>query len=52
MRSNEEKGSGMGVSISGSSSSQWHPTVRFLLIGVIAELFIYGALRAYTKHGG
>lgn len=51
MRSTEEKGSGMGVSIAGSGA-QWHPTVRFLLILVIAELFAFGALRAYTKHGG
>jgi hypothetical protein len=50
VRSTEEKGSGMGVSNAGSG--QWHPTVRFLLVLVVAEIFAYGALRAYTKHGG
>lgn len=50
-RSSEEKGSGMGVSMAGSAG-QWHPTVRFLLVLVVAEIFAFGALRAYTKHGG
>ena len=50
-RSSQEKGSGMGVSMAGSTSA-WHPTVRFLLVLVVAELFLFGALRAYTKHGG
>jgi hypothetical protein len=51
VRSTEEKGSGMGSSLAGSAA-QWHPTVRFLLALVVAEIFAFGALRAYTKHGG
>jgi hypothetical protein len=52
-RSNtEEKGSGMGASVGTSGSSSWHPTVKFLLALVIGEIVAYGALRAYTKHGG
>jgi hypothetical protein len=51
MRSNQEKGSGMGSTLAGAAG-QWHPTVRFLLLLVVLELVAYGALRAYTKHGG
>jgi hypothetical protein len=51
-RSNtEERGSGMGGGV-GTSGSSWHPTVKFLLVLVVAEIVAYGALRAYTKHGG
>jgi hypothetical protein len=49
-RSNSEKGSGMGTGASAASS--WHPTVRFLLLLVVAEIVGYGALRSLTKHGG
>jgi hypothetical protein len=44
-----EKGSGMG---SPTAAGAWHPTIRFLLLLVVAELVAYGALRSMTKHGG
>lgn len=51
-RSTQEKGSGMGASIAGTGTSSWHPTVRFLLVLVAAEIVAFGALRSMTKHGG
>jgi hypothetical protein len=45
----QEEGSGMGVQ---TGAGNWHPTVKFLLLLVIAEIIAYGALRAYTKAGG
>lgn len=52
MRSTQEEGSGMGMSIAGSGGGAWHPTVRFLLLLVVGEIIAFVALRAYTKHGG
>lgn len=45
-----EKGSGMGST--STSGQAWHPTIKFLMLLVIGEIVAYGALRAYTKHGG
>lgn len=30
----------------------WHPTVKYLLVLVIAEIFVMGLVRGVTKHGG
>ena len=41
--------SGYG-SIGGATA--WEPSVKFLLVLLVAEVFIVAGLRAYTKHGG
>lgn len=30
----------------------WQPSVKYLLILVIAEIFVMGLIRGFTKHGG
>lgn len=30
----------------------WQPTVKYLLVLVIAEILIMGLIRGVTKHGG
>lgn len=29
-----------------------HPTVKYLLVLVTAEMFLYGVVRKMTRHGG
>lgn len=35
-----------------SDRPEWHPTVRYLLLLVIAELVLMGSMRYLTRHGG
>jgi hypothetical protein len=35
-----------------SGSSDWHPTVKYLLGLVIGELVLFGVVRYYSRHGG
>jgi len=34
------------------AGGDWEPSVRYLLVLIIAEIFIFGLLRALTNHGG
>lgn len=34
------------------AGGQWEPSVRYLLVLIIAEIFIFGCMRALTNHGG
>lgn len=36
----------------GQSPDGWHPTVKYLLLLLIAEMAVVVALRSITKHGG
>ena len=36
----------------GGGSTPWQPTVKYLLILVVAEIFLMGLVRNLTKHGG
>lgn len=42
----------MAFRMPGGDGSAWQPSVTYLLVLVIVEIAIMGALRAYTKHGG
>lgn len=33
-------------------ASNWEPSVKYLLILLLAEIFIVGVLRGLTNHGG
>lgn len=35
-----------------SSSSDWEPSVKYLLVLLLVEIFIFGVLRGLTNHGG
>jgi hypothetical protein len=35
-----------------NTPSDWHPTVRYLLALVVAEMVLMGVMRYFTKHGG
>ena len=48
----KQAGTKAGSLTSGTGSSDWHPSVRYLLVLLIAEIAVFGALRYYTKHGG
>lgn len=37
---------------SSDGAPAWEPTVKYLLVLVIAEIFIMGLIRGLTKHGG
>ncbi len=34
------------------SSASWEPSVKYLLILVLAEIVVFGLFRAVTNHGG
>lgn len=34
------------------NTSDWQPTVKYLLILVVAEILFMGIIRVVTKHGG
>ena len=36
----------------GSGSNGWEPSVKYLLILLIAEIIVFGILRTFTVHGG
>ena len=38
-----------GYSFNGDN---WEPSVRYLLVLLVAEIFVFGLLRALTNHGG
>lgn len=38
--------------MTGDTPSDWHPTVKYLLVLVIAEIALMGVMRYFTKHGG
>lgn len=44
----------MTSAFSGSTSgaSDWEPSVKYLLVLLLAEIFIFGVLRGLTNHGG
>jgi hypothetical protein len=33
-------------------TTQWEPTVKYLLVLVVLEILLMGVLRTLTKHGG
>lgn len=35
-----------------SAEGDWHPSVKYLLVLLVAELFVFGLLRGLTQHGG
>lgn len=35
-----------------NTPSDWHPTVKYLLALVVAEIALMGVMRYFTKHGG
>jgi hypothetical protein len=35
-----------------SGTGAWQPSVTYLLILVVVEIVLMGALRGFTKHGG
>jgi hypothetical protein len=36
----------------GAAGGEWHPTVRYLLVLVVVEIILMGAMRQLTRHGG
>lgn len=36
----------------GKPGSDWHPTVRYLIALVVAEIILMGVMRNFTRHGG
>jgi len=41
----------MAVQFTGRGAD-WEPSVRYLLVLIVAEIFIFGVLRTLTNHGG
>jgi hypothetical protein len=39
-------------STDGSGTTPWQPSVKYLLVLVVAEIFVMGLVRNFTKHGG
>lgn len=35
-----------------NSGDGWQPSVKYLLILLIAEIFVFGLMRGLTTHGG
>jgi hypothetical protein len=35
-----------------TSTTSWEPSVKYLLVLLLAEIFIVGVLRSLTNHGG
>lgn len=35
-----------------TTDGDWHPSVKYLLVLLVAELFLFGLLRGLTQHGG
>ncbi len=35
-----------------SADGGWQPSVKYLLVLLIAEIFVFGLLRGLTNHGG
>lgn len=42
----------MGMYGNSSGTTNWHPGVVYLLVLVLVEIAVMGALRSLTKHGG
>lgn len=40
------------MQFTGASGTDWEPSVRYLLVLLIAEVFVFGVLRTLTNHGG
>ena len=36
----------------GGNAEKWEPSVRYLLVLVVAEIIIVGVMRTLTNHGG
>lgn len=34
------------------TGGDWEPSVKYLLLLVLAEIFVFGLMRALTNHGG
>ena len=34
------------------AAAQWEPSVKYLLVLLLAEIFLVGVLRGLTNHGG
>jgi len=41
-----------GAGIGMPKATEWHPTVKALIVLVIVEIIAYGVIRRYTSHGG
>lgn len=42
----------MGISAPSSSVGDWQPSVKYLLVLLLAEILVFGVLRGVTNHGG
>ena len=40
------------ATMNGASGEPWQPSVKYLLVLLIVEVFLFGALRVLTPHGG
>lgn len=40
------------MQFTGVGGGDWEPSVKYLIVLVIAEVFVFGLLRALTNHGG
>lgn len=36
----------------GTGSGDWEPSVKYLLVLLAVEIFVFGLLRGLTNHGG
>ncbi len=34
------------------TGGDWEPSVRYLLVLIVGEIFVFGLMRALTNHGG
>ncbi len=42
----------MGAYSSAGDGKDWAPSVKYLLVLVVAEIFVFGLFRTITNHGG
>lgn len=42
----------MGITAPTSSVGDWQPSVKYLLVLLVAEILVFGVLRTFTNHGG
>lgn len=41
-----------GFSGASTGASDWEPSVKYLLVLLLVEIFLFGVLRGLTNHGG
>lgn len=40
------------MSMNTGGEDGWHPSVKYLLVLLVAEILVFGVLRTMTNHGG